>query len=142
MERMDRERFMKIVSQYKNAKDNGLMDINVLNSMLLTSYFNLDEGDKILVLLDALPESMQSAPPPAIVVNPTPDIVAPDTFERMNQIEMMKLKTWLFKSFALTIFFCFVVFIGVMIYVNYVTGDGQSGWFEDMFKIFKVIMSE
>lgn len=137
---MAKEEFLKILKKLTNTDETDDCSDEMINSLTLDAFNRLSDSEKVSLLrrlnrnIDTTEETVNE------IVQHLTNKNRPSV-EDLNQMELIRLKSWLIKTITIAAMFCFLIFTALMIYVNGKDGGGDfSSYFSDFMKIINLVL--
>lgn len=137
---MEKEEFLKALKKLTHTDETDDCSDELINTLTLDAFNKLSDTDKV-VLLRRLNKKIDSTEDTVNEIVQQLSNKSRPSVEDLNQMELIRLKSWLIKTITIAAFFCFIVFMALMIYVNGKDGGGDvSSYFSDFMKIINLVL--
>lgn len=139
---MEQTTFLNIAENLKKTLELENTDPSTINAVLISAFDQLGIDQKATLIYRALDIKLADAAEVKLqhgVVHV--DSASLPSLEYANQLELIKLKSWLLKFVIYSLLACFIAFILIMVFVS--GRDSQasvSDYFTDLYNIMRLIL--
>lgn len=138
---MNKAKFYQLVTKLRLMDESQDCSDSTINTAILSAFEVLPENEKIEILEFAAGHSDEAD------VDAINKIIAKisengaSSIEHANQLELIRLKSWVVKTSVILIGISFIAFVGIMIVVNGAdSASDMNTYFDDFIKIMNLIV--
>ncbi len=138
---MEKENFQKLVKRLTLTDETDDCSDETVNGLILDSFNKLSKQDRADIIRRGAVKPNETAED---TVN---EIVSQlskkqTSVEDLNQMELIRLKSWLIKTITITALICFLIFLVLMVFINGQDSNGAnvSDYFIDFMKIVNLLI--